>query len=104
MDTRVSMVEARCRALMAAARWNGHAAQATTGRARIAATQPQLGVWNWTAGIIDIAKTGTVSTAATTSSGRREGAAVPAGNSVPAGSPASSTGAPGYLADRTVAL
>ena len=96
------MVEARCRALMAAARWNGHAAQATTGRARIAATQPQFG--NWNAGIIEIAKTGTVSTAATTSRGRSEGAAVPAGNSVPAGSPASSTGVPGYLADRTVAL
>ena len=48
------MVEARCRALMAAARWNGHAAQATTGRARTAATQPQFG--NWKAGIIEIAK------------------------------------------------
>ena len=35
-DTSVSIVEAKCRAWMAAARWKGHAAQLTTGKARAA--------------------------------------------------------------------
>ena len=63
METRVSIVEAKCRALMAAARWKGQAAQLTTGRARTPATQPQLA--NWNAGNIEITNTGTVRTAAT---------------------------------------
>ena len=44
----MSMVEAKCRALIAAARWNGQAAQLTTGSASATATQPQFG--NWKAG------------------------------------------------------
>src|SRR4051794_10895899 len=67
------MVEAPCRALMAAARWNGHAAQATTGRARTATTQPQWG--NWKAGNMEIATTGTVRAAAVMSRGRSLAAA-----------------------------
>ena len=54
METSVSMVEAKCRALMAAARWNGHAAQLTTGSARAPATQPQWG--NWKAGNMEISE------------------------------------------------
>ena len=73
MDTSVSIVEARCRALMAAARWNGQAAQVTTGRARAPATQPQLA--NWKAGNIDIRNTGTVRMAATIRRGRSLAAA-----------------------------
>ncbi|MDT4888882.1 hypothetical protein FQZ97_1255070 [compost metagenome] len=68
-ETRVSMVDARCRALMAAARWNGQAAQLTTGSASAAAAQPQLG--NWSAGSMEIRKTGTVRAAATMSRGFR---------------------------------
>ena len=41
METSVSMVEAPCRAARAAARWNGHAAQVATGRARAATTHCQ---------------------------------------------------------------
>ncbi|MDI2022688.1 hypothetical protein PJL18_03230 [Paenarthrobacter nicotinovorans] len=36
------MVDARCRALMAAALWKGQAAQLTTGSAKAPTTQPQL--------------------------------------------------------------
>ena len=61
------MVEAKCRALMAAALWNGHAAQLTTGSARAPATQPQLG--NWKAGNIEMRNTGTARTAATSRRG-----------------------------------
>ena len=69
----MSIVEARCRALMAAARWNGQAAQVTTGRARAPATQPQLA--NWKAGNIEIRNTGTVRMAATIRRGRSLAAA-----------------------------
>ncbi|BAS15282.1 hypothetical protein AHiyo8_35850 [Arthrobacter sp. Hiyo8] len=61
------MVEAKWRALMAAARWKGQAAHVTTGSASAAATQPQCG--NCKAGIIEMAKTGTVSMAAAISLG-----------------------------------
>ncbi len=58
------MVEAKWRALMAAARWNGHADQNTTGVARASATQPQCG--NCAAGTMEMMNSGTVKIAPTT--------------------------------------
>ncbi len=93
IDTRVSMVDPKCRAFTAAARWNGQAAQLTTGSARAPATQPQFG--NWRAGTIEIRKTGTVRAAAAT----RRGFSFTAGLS--AGAPPAAAGSRGA---RTVAL
>ena len=62
-ETSVSMVVDRCRAFTAVARWNGHAAHVTTGRASSAATHPQCG--NWAPGTMDITNTGTENAAAT---------------------------------------
>ncbi|MNI57876.1 hypothetical protein D3C73_1129620 [compost metagenome] len=75
METSVSMVEAKCRALMAAARWKGQAAQLTTGRASAPTTHPQLA--NCNAGIMEIANTGMVRRAATIRRGRSVEAAGP---------------------------
>src|SRR5512141_1307436 len=77
METSVSIVEERCRALMAAARWKGQAPQVTTGSARIPAAQPQLA--NWNAGTIELRNTGTVRMAATIRRGRSLAAAADAG-------------------------
>ena len=63
MDTRVSMVDAPWRALMAAARWNGQADHSTTGVASAKAHQPQFG--NCAAGTIEMMNSGTVKTTAT---------------------------------------
>ena len=63
-EIRVSMVAAPWRALVTAARWNGQAPQTTTGEARVSEIHCQLS--NCSAGIIDMASTGTVSTADTT--------------------------------------
>ena len=68
MDTSVSMVEARWRALTAAARWKGQADQRTTGSESAAATQPQFG--NANAGTMEISRTGTVRMAAVIRRGR----------------------------------
>ena len=73
MDTSVSIVEARCRALTAAARWKGQAAQVTTGRLRANAHQPQFG--NCAAGIMEMMSTGSVRAAASSSRGRSAAAA-----------------------------
>ena len=106
METSVSMVDEKWRALMAAARWKGHAAQVTTGRARIPATQPQFG--NWNAGNIEIRNTGTVRMAATIRRGRSLAAAADGGWSPEATPPATcsacSAGSSVTLGTRTVAL
>ena len=56
----VSIVAAPCRRLTHAARWNGQAPQTATGAASASASHCQF--VNCSAGIIDIATTGTVST------------------------------------------
>ncbi len=63
-DTRVSMVAAPWRAFVQAARWKGSAPHTTTGEARVSESHCQLS--NCSQGTIDIATTGTVSTAETT--------------------------------------
>src|SRR5680860_665199 len=60
-EIRVSIVAAPCRALVTAARWNGHAPHTTTGDARVREIHCQLS--NWKAGTMDMARTGTVRTA-----------------------------------------
>ena len=69
------MVEAKCRALTAAARWNGQADQNTTGMLSAKATQPQCG--NWAPGIIEMMNTGMVRMAAVHRRGRSSSAVPP---------------------------
>ncbi|KGN37582.1 hypothetical protein N803_13915 [Knoellia subterranea KCTC 19937] len=64
-EIRVSIVAARCRRLVHAARWKGNAPQTTTGDASVSDSHCQLS--NWRAGIIDINSTGSVKTADTVS-------------------------------------
>src|SRR5579863_9966957 len=71
-ETSVSMVAAACRALTAAARWNGQAPQVTTGTASASETHCQDG--NGAAGTIASTMTGTASASDTAS--RRRGALV----------------------------
>ena len=59
------MVAAACRALTAAARWNGQAPQVTTGTASASETHCQDG--NWAAGTIASTMTGTASATDTAS-------------------------------------
>ncbi len=61
IDTRVSMVNAPCRRLIAAARWKGQPPHTTTGAARVSESHCQL--VNCSAGIMAIAITGTDRTA-----------------------------------------
>ena len=61
----VSIVEAPCRRLVQAARWNGTPPQTTTGAARVSDSHCQY--VNCSAGTIAIATTGTVSTVETSS-------------------------------------
>ena len=63
IDTRVSIVEAPCRAFRNAARWNGQAHQSTTGVARASWIQALLGTSR--PGHMASTTTGTVSTVAT---------------------------------------
>ena len=65
----VSIVAARCRALTAAARWNGHAAQTTTGPAR--ANESHCQNRNCAPGTIASTTTGAVSSAEMISRWRR---------------------------------
>src|ERR1035437_6186578 len=60
-EIKVSIVAARWRALVSAARWNGNAPQTTTGEARVRASHCQLS--NCSIGIIDINSTGRLRTA-----------------------------------------
>jgi len=64
------MVAAPCRALTAAARWNGQAPQAATGVASASDTHCHAG--NWAAGTIASSVTGTASASDTTSRRRGE--------------------------------
>ena len=64
-ETSVSMVVARCRRFIAAARWNGQAPHTTTGAARVRASHCQLR--NCHGGTIDSASTGRASAALTSS-------------------------------------
>src|ERR1700682_785260 len=59
IEISVSIVAAPCRRFDHAARWNGHAPQATTGTVR--ANESQCQYANCSAGTIAIATTGTVS-------------------------------------------
>ena len=61
MEMSVSMVAAPWRRFVHAARWNGNAPHTTTGAARVRANHCQLS--NCSAGIIDIATTGSASAA-----------------------------------------
>ena len=64
-DTRVSIVAAPCRRLVQAAWWNCQPPQTTTGAARVSESHCQK--VNWSAGIMAMATTGTVSTTLTNS-------------------------------------
>ena len=86
------MVAAACRALTAAARWNGQAPQVTTGVASASDTHCQAG--NWAAGTIASTTTGTASASDTTS--RRRGVA--AASRGPAEAPAFATRGAGSAA------
>jgi hypothetical protein len=87
----VSIVAVRWRRFFPAARWNGHPPHTTTGAASVSDNHCQY--LNCSAGIMDIATTGTVS-AADTSSRCRHGragssSATPTASSAGAGSRAS---------------
>ena len=91
-ETSVSMVAAPCRALTAAARWNGHAPHTATGEA--SARHAHCQFRNCNAGIIASATTGMAS-ANDTSSRCRNAAVSPAPSSsaaAPAGSPRGGAG------------
>ncbi len=68
-ETSVSMVAAPCRALVQAARWNGHPPQTTTGAARVSESHCQLS--NCAAGTMASRTTGTASSAETSRRCRR---------------------------------
>lgn len=70
IEMSVSIVALPWRRLIQAARWNGHAAQMITGAA--SASEAHCQESNCSAGIIDIAITGTVSTIAPISRCRSE--------------------------------
>ncbi len=70
MEMRVSMVAARWRRLVHAARWNGSAPHTTTGDARVRASHCQL--VNCSGGIIDSSSTGSPSRALTMSRSRND--------------------------------
>ena len=94
-DTSVSIVDAPCRAARNAAAWNGHAAHVTTGSESAATTHCQP--VNCSAGTIDSATTGTVSTAATrrrcaSTTPRSVGAAPSSGAAVARSGPAARSG------------
>ena len=95
-ETSVSMVEAPWRAFSAAARWNGHAAQATTG---VVSTSSSQGAAPPSAspigGTMAISSTGTVSASETSARWRR---ARSASRSWPSCAPAP---APGVSPPRT---
>ena len=80
-DTSVSMVAAPCRALMSAARWNGHAPHTATGEA--SASDAHCQFRNCRDGIIASATTG-IASASDTSSRCRNAAASPALSASPA--------------------
>jgi hypothetical protein len=87
-DTSVSIVAVPWRRFAHAARWNGHAPHTTTGVARFSASHCQLS--NCSAGIIEIGRSGSDSSADTTSR-RRSGSSSPRSASCPPASPVGST-------------